>query len=204
MLSIDVTISAPFGPCLAMSGTSPGDSPLADRRGPTNCATGSRRTSGSFSASTTTTRTYWIALPAPGQPGSACAHLVDAPMPAYGPRHATIDWMCEGVGLLCRDCVVMHLSDERTPHRDPRCASSAGSRMQADAAHEGLRGRLVGAWLGVRQAGRSGRPERQALLNGVVVDAQLPAVAGRRDARERLDPRLQCRPRAWTGGSSPC
>lgn len=49
---------------------------------------------------------------------AACTHLVDAP--ALDVEHRAIDWMYEGVGLLCRGCAARHSRDDSTPHRDPR------------------------------------------------------------------------------------
>jgi hypothetical protein len=31
-----------------------------------------------------------------------------------------IDWRCEGVGLMCDECALRHLTDPATPHRDAR------------------------------------------------------------------------------------
>jgi hypothetical protein len=53
-----------------------------------------------------------------GEPVPGCVHLVD--MPGYAPGTVAIDWMCEGIGLLCRDCAKRHIADKRTPHQDPR------------------------------------------------------------------------------------
>jgi hypothetical protein len=59
-----------------------------------------------------------------GKPIHACEHLVgllgdgdDSAVPA-----GCLDWMCEGVGIMCRECTLEHLSDESTPHCDPRHA----------------------------------------------------------------------------------
>lgn len=55
-----------------------------------------------------------------GETVPGCTHLVDAPGAADRPGAAYLDWMCEGVGLLCRDCIGRHMNDLSSPHRDPR------------------------------------------------------------------------------------
>jgi hypothetical protein len=45
---------------------------------------------------------------------------------------AVIDWICEGRGLMCRDCAAEHVSDPTTPHRDHRheCCLVCGFRSE--------------------------------------------------------------------------
>lgn len=52
----------------------------------------------------------------------ACEHLVGMPGDGdNGPGPAGyFDWMCEGIGMMCRECMFRHLTDESTPHCDPR------------------------------------------------------------------------------------
>ena len=61
---------------------------------------------------------YMLEQTVKGQPLNACMHLVEDTGPALS--SATIDWMCEGVGLQCWKCTIRHMTDPRTPHRDPR------------------------------------------------------------------------------------
>src|ERR1035437_4275503 len=68
--------------------------------------------------------TYMLDQTKKGEAIHACAHLVG--MPGDGDNSSGppgfLDWMCEGVGMMCKECTVRHLSDETTPHCDKRHA----------------------------------------------------------------------------------
>ncbi len=80
-----------------------------------------------------------------GEPVQACTHLVDPPGFETA-RGAVIDWMCEGVGLLCKRCAAGHLCDDSTPHRDPRHEVCIRCGYRDDDHLHGL-----GAWVALRQ-----------------------------------------------------
>jgi hypothetical protein len=69
-----------------------------------------------------------------GEAIHACEHLVG--MPGDGDDSAGppgfLDWMCEGVGMMCPDCTVRHMSDETTPHCDKRHACCIVCGQQGD------------------------------------------------------------------------
>jgi hypothetical protein len=69
--------------------------------------------------------TYMLERTRHGEAIHACEHLVG--MPGDGDNSpgppGFFDWMCEGVGMMCRECAFTHTSDESTPHCDPRHAT---------------------------------------------------------------------------------
>lgn len=55
-----------------------------------------------------------------GEAVRGCTHLVDAPGSETQIVMAVFDWMCEGVGLMCRDCALHHMTEPGGKHTDPR------------------------------------------------------------------------------------
>lgn len=96
---------------------------------------------------------YMLGRTLRGEPVRACEHLVGLPgmeSRATGLAGlAVIDWMCEGVGVMCERCAVAHMSDPATPHRDPRheccivCGYSSDHNLHALAATVELREHLM-------------------------------------------------------------
>lgn len=76
--------------------------------------------------------TYMLERTRHGDAIHACEHLVGMPGDGKdGPDgFIYIDWLCEGEGMVCEACMIKHLADHSTPHRDSRheCCIVCGYR----------------------------------------------------------------------------